>query len=122
MGNDNNKVLSVRDLNKIKTGHAKRDQVIKFVLGRVGILHGFSLSKDVIDDLVDEICKSDDKKSIANELRYVYACSLTSPIRKEPLDKKVHVKNNVEVGLENVKKAFSNADKTLLTGYVDQKL
>ena len=120
---ENRAVLASEDLNRIRTGHAKRDQVIKYILGRVGILHGFSLSKDVVDDLVDEILKIDDKRQIAAELRYVYAYSVISPVKIEEKPREVTSKvSKTTVDIGRVQSSFNTPDNTLLTGYSDTKL
>jgi len=109
IGKDGSKVLSDKDLDCIKTGHNGRDQVVKYMLGRLGILHGFSLSKDVVDDLVDELCKLDNKRAIAAELQYVYGFSISSPVKS----------NENRVKLSKVIPKVGVIDNALLTGYTD---
>lgn len=114
------KALSKRDVDQlICTGNACKDQVMTYILGRAGMLHGIYLSKDVAEDVTDRLLDTvDDKKQLRDELYYVYAYTLSKPHVAENVVKE---KTSETLGkiIANSRSFTEKSPNTLLTGYAD---
>lgn len=75
MANPNVSTMEMRE--KMRTGNVRRDQILTYVLTRVGVIKGLKIGRDHADDIARALCDAQ-VPNLMDELAYVQACTYVS--------------------------------------------
>jgi hypothetical protein len=119
------RTMTKGDTNRLlRTGNHRRDDVLKFVLSRVGVLRNAAISREVGIDIQEKLSATlgGHPDKLAVELRAVAACVATGlrdskpAILERPENAKLRKASAMQKGLVS---RSESAGTSLLTGYVD---
>jgi len=96
----------------IRTGNNRRDQVLRYILTRSGLLHNADINRDVAKDIHKELMRrfSNDPQTLATELRVVASCAQLG-VRNAIDDSDAETRAMLKEAAKEVSKKGSSANK-----------